>query len=99
MSMNRVAAFLFTCVIALTANTASAQSRRQSFKFTITPVDAKTHQPRSTFYLGEAVAVRVSLTNESRVARTVIHLQDATIGLKLSSMEAYESGPKIVDSY
>ena len=91
--------FLFTCLLVFAANTAYAQSRNQPLRFTVTAVDAKTHQPRSTFILGELVAVRVSLTNQSRTPRSVIHLQDATLDLKLRSMRAFENGPKLADSY
>ncbi len=97
--MKTISVLFFTSLLVFSANTASAQSRQQPLRFTVTPVDAKTLQPRSTFFLGESVAVRVSLTNQSRIARSVIHLQDATINLKLSSMQAYEDGPKVEDSY
>lgn len=89
---------LFTLLV-FAADTAYAQSRNQPLRFTVTPVDAKTHQPRSTFFLGESVAVRVSLTNQSRIARSIIHLQDASLDLKLSSWRAYKDGPKLRDSY
>jgi PKD domain-containing protein len=94
--MKTVPLFFLVCLLAFTVN---AQSQRQPFKFTITAVDAKTNQPRSTFYLGESVPIRISLTNQSRVAHKIIQLPDTEVYLKLSSMEAYENGPKIEDSY
>lgn len=97
--MKTIYVSFFTCLLVITANTVSAQSRKQPLKFTVTPVDAKTHKPRTIFTIGEAVAVRVSLTNQSRTARSVIHLQDKSIDLKLSSMQAFENGPKLEDSY
>ena len=97
--MRTVSVLFFVCLLLFTANTASAQSQEQPFRFTITAVDAKTNQPRSTFFLGEPVAVRMSLTNQSRVARTITRLEDTEIHLKLSSMEAYESGPCFYDGY
>jgi hypothetical protein len=97
--MKTVYVSFFTCLLVITANTVSAQSRKQPLRFTVTPVDAKTHKPRTTFSIGESVAVRVSLTNQSRNPRSVIHLQDASIDLILSSMQAFEDGPKVIDSY
>src|SRR4026207_1657827 len=94
--MKTIYVLFFTSLLVFTANTASAQ---QPLKLTVTAVDAKTHEPRSTFVLGESVAVRVSLTNQSRVARSVIKLQHAQIGLKLKSMKPYEDGPQVDESY
>ena len=93
--MKTVYVFLFTCLLVFTANAVSAQP----LKFTVTAVDAKTQQPRSTFFVGELVPVRVSVTNQSRTPRTIIQLQDATLRLDLTSRQAFEDGPKVQDSY
>jgi len=97
--MNKVSCFFFTSLLVFTTVTVSAQARHQPFRFEMTAVDAKTHQPRSTFFLGEPVPVRVALTNQSRIARTIAQLPDTTIRLKLSSMLDYENGPEVLDSY
>ena len=65
----------------------------------MTALDAKTQQPRSTFVLGEPVVVRVSLTNLSRTARTIIQLKNDLLPLRLSSMLEYENGPDIHEGY
>ena len=87
------------CILLFTATSASAQSRRQPFRLQLTPVDAKTLQPRSTFVLGEAVVVRFSLTNQSRVARKITVLPDTTIRYKLHSTEPYEYAPDVLEGY
>ena len=97
--MNRVFSLLFPCLLVFFAVSASAQSRHQPFRFRLTPIDAKTYQPRSTFFLGESVSVRVSLTNQSRTARTIARLPDTPIQLKLSSMLDFENGPDVRESY
>jgi hypothetical protein len=97
--MNKVAPFLFTSLLLFTTTTATAQARRQPLRLEITALDAKTHRPRSTFILGESVKVKISLTNQSRTARTVAHLPETTIDLKLRAMPDFEDGPKIHDSY
>ncbi len=97
--MRKISLLLFPWVMVFAAVAISAQSRTQPFKFRMTPIDAKTHQPRSTFYLGESVAVRVSLTNHSRSPRRIPQLSDTMISLKLSSMLVGENGPDLHDSY
>ena len=97
--MPRVCFFFLICLFVFTAGAASAQSRRPPLKFELTAVDPDTQRPRTTFVLGEAVIVRMSLTNQSRVPRTVAQLPDTTIDLRLSSLLDYEAGPTSQDSY
>ena len=91
--------FALVCLLVFIATTVSAQSRRQPFKFEVTAVDAKTHQRRSTFLLGESVAVRISLTNHSRRAQTISVLEDTPIEYKLHSTDPYDYAPTILDGY
>jgi hypothetical protein len=97
--MPRVCFFFLIYLFVFTAGAASAQSRRQPLKFELTAVDPDTQRPRTTFVLGEAVIVRMSLSNQSRVPRTAAQLPDTTIGLQLSSLLDYEAGPTTEDSY
>ncbi len=97
--MKKLSFFAVTSLLLFTATIAAAQSRRQSFKFQVTAVDAKTYQPRSTFFLGESVAIRFSLTNQSRVARTIPMLPDTEIKYELHSTNPYEYAPDIVGGY
>ena len=97
--MKKLSLVSLASLLLFTATIASAQSRRQPFKFQLTAVDAKTHRPRSTFFLGETVAVRISLTNQSGVVRTVPQLPDTEIAFKLYSTELYENGPEIRQGY
>ena len=96
--MNRAAFAFLGCLLLLTAITASAQSRRQPFKFELTSMDAKTHRPRSTFALGEPILIRISLTNQSRVQHTIVQLPDNTLQLKLHAHKAFEN-PEVKESY
>ena len=88
---------LFTATIAFAQSRpkARAKSQHQPFEFQLAAVDATTHRPRSTFFLGETVAVRISLTNLSGVARSVPQLPDTYITFKLHSTEPYEHHPEI----
>lgn len=97
--MKKLSLFAVTSLLLFTATIGSAQSRRQPFKFRVTAVDAKTHVARSTFFLGESVAVRFSLTNQSRVARTIPVLPDTEIQYKLHSMDPYDYAPDVIDGY
>src|SRR5687768_12477337 len=95
--MKKLSLVFFVCLLLFTATIASAQSRRQPLKFQLTPVDAKTLRPRSTFVLGESVAVRFSLTNQSRLARTIPVLPDTFIAYKLHSTKPYENDPDVIE--
>ncbi len=97
--MTKLSLFFFTAALVLFATTASARPQREPFRLTMTALDAKTHRPRSTFALGEPVRVHVSITNQSRVARTIIQLEDGLIPLRLSAMLDYENGPDIHEGY
>jgi hypothetical protein len=101
--MKKLSLVSLTSLLLFTATLASAQTPAQSkakaFKFQVTTVDATTHRPRSTFVLGESVAVRISLTNQSGVARTVPQLPDTEIAFKLHSTQPYEHHPEIRDGY
>lgn len=97
--MNKLYSFFFASLFVFIATTASARPQREPFKLTITALDAKTHRPRSTFALGEPVRVRVSVTNQSRVARKIIQLEDGLMPLRLSAMVDYENGPKNHEGY
>ena len=97
--MRKLSLVSLASLLLFSATIASAQSRRQPFKFQITAVDATTHRPRSTFYLGESVAVRISLTNQSGVARSIPQLPDTEIAFKLHSTQPYEHHPEIRDGY
>ena len=93
--MNKLFVIFFTSLLLVTATTASARPRRQTFRLKFTPVDPKTHRPRSVFVIGEPVTVRVSLTNLSRSPRTITQPYETTIPVKLSSWIEYENGPDI----
>jgi hypothetical protein len=97
--MKKLFVFAVTSLLLFTATIASAQSRRQRFKFQVTAVDAKTHVARSTFFLGESVAIRFSLTNQSRVARIIPMLPDTEIKYELHSMDPYDYAPDVIDGY
>lgn len=97
--MRKPPLFVLVCLLLLTAASVSAQKRRQTFKFAVTTVDAKTHKPRSIFFLGESVHVRFSLTNQSRVAQTIPRLPDTPIKFKLHSTNPYEYAPSVEDGY
>lgn len=97
--MDKLYSFFFASLFVFIATTASARPQREPFRLTMTALDAKTQRPRSTFTLGEAVRVRVSITNQSRVARKIIQLEDGLMPLRLSAMVDYENGPKIHEGY
>ena len=95
--MNKLFVIFCTSLLLFTATTASARPREQPFRLRMTPVDPKTHRPRSVFIIGEPVTVRVSLTNLSRFARTITQPYATTLPVRLSSWLDYENGPDIYD--
>lgn len=80
---------LIACLLLLGAGglTAAATSRTTApLKFEVKVVDSATGKPKSKYFLGEAVSVVFTLTNQSRRARTIPVLRDTEIPYTLVSI-------------